>query len=54
MLFYYVTLMASRIVNNYRGKTDILSIEFATLEQYSQKLRDIFVTISDAQKLSPS
>jgi hypothetical protein len=51
MLFYNVTLMASRFVNNYRGKTGILSIIFATREQYSQKLRDIYVTISDAQKL---
>jgi hypothetical protein len=44
--------MASRFVNNYRGKTGILSIKFATREQYSQKLRDIYVnvTISDAQK----
>jgi hypothetical protein len=31
---------------------DILSIKFATCKQYSQKLRDIYVTISDAQKLS--
>jgi hypothetical protein len=43
--------MASRFVNNYRGKTGILSIIFATREQYSLKLRDIYVTISDAQKL---
>jgi hypothetical protein len=34
------------------GKTGILSITFATREQYSQKLRDIYVTISDEQKLS--
>jgi hypothetical protein len=33
MLFYDVTLMASRFVNNYRGKTGILSIQFATREQ---------------------
>jgi hypothetical protein len=46
--------MASRFVNNYRGKTGILSIKFATHEQYSQKLRYIYVTISDAQKLSTS
>jgi hypothetical protein len=52
MLFYNVTLVASRFVNNYRGKTGILSIAFAKREQYSQKLRDIYVTISDAQKLS--
>jgi hypothetical protein len=52
MLFYDPTLMASRFVNNYRGKTGILSITFATCEQYSQKLRDIYGTISDAQKLS--
>jgi hypothetical protein len=52
MLFYYRTLMASRFVNDYRGKTGILSITFATREHYSQKLRDIYVTISDAQKLS--
>jgi hypothetical protein len=39
-------------VNNYRDKMCILSITFATREQYSQKLRDIYVTISDAQKLS--
>jgi hypothetical protein len=44
--------MASRFVNNCRGKTRILSITFAKREQYSQKLRDIYVTISDAQKLS--
>jgi hypothetical protein len=44
--------MASRFVNNYRGKTGILSIKFARREQYSQKLRDIYVTISDEQKLS--
>jgi hypothetical protein len=44
--------MDSRFVNNYRGKTGILSIKFATHEQYSQKLRDIYVTISDAQKLN--
>jgi hypothetical protein len=44
MLFYNVTLMASRFVN-----TGILSIKFAThSEQYSQKLRDIYITISDA------
>jgi hypothetical protein len=30
----------------------ILSITFATCEQYLQKLRDIYVKISDAQKLS--
>jgi hypothetical protein len=35
--------MASRFVNNYRGKTGILSIKCATREQYSQKLRDIYV-----------
>jgi hypothetical protein len=52
MLFYYVMLMASRIVNIYRAKTGILSIKFATREQYSQILLDIYVTISDAQKLS--
>jgi hypothetical protein len=52
MLFYDVTLMASRFVDNYRGKTGILSIKFATREQYSQKLRDIKATISNAQKLS--
>jgi hypothetical protein len=46
--------MASWFVNNYRGKTGILSITFATREQYSQKLRDIYITISDAQKLSTS
>jgi hypothetical protein len=44
--------MASRFVNNCHGKTGILSIAFAKPEQYSQKLRDIYVTISDAQKLS--
>jgi hypothetical protein len=44
--------MASRFVNNYRRKTGILSIIFATREQYSQKLRDIYATISDEQKLS--
>jgi hypothetical protein len=44
--------MASQFVNNYRGKTGILSIKFATRKQYSQKLHDIYVTISDAQKLS--
>jgi hypothetical protein len=49
MLFYDVALMASRFVNNYRGKTGILSITFATREQYSQNLRDIYVMISDAQ-----
>jgi hypothetical protein len=43
MLLYNVTLI---------GKTGILSITFATREQYSQKLRNIYVTISDAQKLS--
>jgi hypothetical protein len=52
MLFYDPTLTASRFVNNYRGKTGILSMTFATREQYSQKLRDIYITISDAQKLS--
>jgi hypothetical protein len=50
MFFYDVTLMAIRFVNNCRGKMGILSITFATREQYSQKLRDIYVT--DAQKLS--
>jgi hypothetical protein len=44
--------MASRLVNNCRGKTGILSITFAKREQYSQKLHDIYVMISDAQKLS--
>jgi hypothetical protein len=44
--------MDSLFVNNYRGKTGILTIKFAKREQYSQKLRDIYVTISDAQKLS--
>jgi hypothetical protein len=44
--------MASRFDNNYCGKTDILSITFATREQYSQILRDIYITISDAKKLS--
>jgi hypothetical protein len=44
--------MASQIVNKYRGKMGILSIKFATREQYSQKLRDIYVMISAAQKLS--
>jgi hypothetical protein len=34
------------------GKTGILSIKFAKRKQYSQKLRDIYVTISNAQKLS--
>jgi hypothetical protein len=34
--------MASRFVNNYRGEMSILSITFATCEQYSQKLRDIY------------
>jgi hypothetical protein len=34
--------MASRFVNNYRGKTSILSIKFATREQHSQKHRDIY------------
>jgi hypothetical protein len=48
MLFYDITLMASWFVNNYRDKTGNLSIKFATHEQYSQKLRDIYVTISDA------
>jgi hypothetical protein len=42
--------MASRFVK----ETGILSIKFATLEQYLQKLRDIYVTISDVQKLSTS
>jgi hypothetical protein len=42
--------MASRFVNNYCGKMGILSIKFATREQYTQKLCDIYVTISDAQK----
>jgi hypothetical protein len=42
--------MASRLVNNCHGKTGILSIAFAKHEQYLQKLRDIYVTISDAQK----
>jgi hypothetical protein len=41
-------LMASQFVNNYRGKTGILSITFATREQF----RDIYVVISDVQKLS--
>jgi hypothetical protein len=40
--------MASRFVNNCSGKTGILSKR----EQYSRKLRDIYVTISDEQKLS--
>jgi hypothetical protein len=31
--------MASRFVSNYLGKTGILSITFATREQYSQNLR---------------
>jgi hypothetical protein len=44
--------MASVFVNNYHGKTGIMSIKFATREQYLQKLCDIYVTISDAQKLS--
>jgi hypothetical protein len=44
--------MASRFVNHCRGKTGILSIKFAKREQYSQKLCDLYVTISDAQKLS--
>jgi hypothetical protein len=37
--------MASPFVNNYSGKmgTGIQSITFATHEQYSQKLRDIYV-----------
>jgi hypothetical protein len=39
-------------VSNCRGKTGILSIKFAKREQYSQKLRDIYITISDVQKLS--
>jgi hypothetical protein len=43
--------MASRLVNNYHGKTGVMSITFAKREQYSQKLRDIYVTISDVQKL---
>jgi hypothetical protein len=39
--------MASRsvnnwLVNNYCGKTGILSIKFATREQYLQKPRDIY------------
>jgi hypothetical protein len=42
--------MASRFVN--RGKKRILGIKFATREQYSLKLRDIYGTISEAQKLS--
>jgi uncharacterized protein YfkK (UPF0435 family) len=33
-------------------ETGILSITFATRKQYSQKLRDIYVMISDVQKLS--
>jgi hypothetical protein len=53
-LFYNITLIASRFVNNYRGKMGILSITLATHQQYSQKLCDIYVTISDAQKLSTS
>jgi hypothetical protein len=40
--------MASRFVNIYRVKTVILSINFATREQYSQKVCYIYVTISDA------
>jgi hypothetical protein len=41
--------MGSRFVNNCRGKTSIMSImTFAKREQYSQKLRNIYVTISDA------
>jgi hypothetical protein len=44
--------MASHFVNIYRGETGILSKTFATFEQHSQKLRDIYITISDAQKLS--
>jgi hypothetical protein len=44
--------MASRYVNNYRSKMGVLSIKFATCEQYSQKLCDIYITISDVQKLS--
>jgi hypothetical protein len=36
--------MASRFVNNYHGKTGILSITFATCEQYLQKLHDIRCT----------
>jgi outer membrane protein assembly factor BamD (BamD/ComL family) len=50
-LFYNVTLMASRFVNDYCDKTGILSTTFATREQYSQKLCDIYVAISDAKKL---
>jgi hypothetical protein len=46
--------MASRFVNNYCGKTGILSLTFAAREQYSQKLCDIYAMISDAQKLSTS
>jgi hypothetical protein len=45
-------LMDSQFVNNCRDKTGILSIKFAKREQYLQKLRDIYVKISDAQKLS--
>jgi hypothetical protein len=44
--------MASPFVNNCHGTTGILCITFAKREQYTQKLRDIYVTISDAQKLS--
>jgi hypothetical protein len=44
--------MACRFVNICQGKMDILSITFAKREQYSQKLCDIYVTVSDAQKLS--
>jgi hypothetical protein len=39
VILWPITLMASRFVNNYHGKTGILSITFATREQYSQKLR---------------
>jgi hypothetical protein len=46
--------MASRFVNNYHGKTDIRSITFAKREQYLQKLRNIYITISDAHKQSMS
>jgi hypothetical protein len=49
MIFYNVTLKVSGFVNNCRGKPGIRSIKFAKREQYSQKLRDIYVTISDAQ-----
>jgi hypothetical protein len=47
-----ITLMASRFVNNCSGKTGILSITFAKREQYSQILRDTYITILGAQKLS--